>query len=102
MVRCRGESARLPMAAILPPRIPRSPEYQGDPVPSTMWPLVMIRSKGCPCWFCAMHKDAASSRIMTRADIEVGQFPITLILSLFSRSKVLTEFESLGYLLGPP
>ena len=32
------------MATILPPRIPMSPEYQGEPVPSMMWPLVMIRS----------------------------------------------------------
>ena len=45
MVRLRGAAERLPMAAILPSRMPRSPEYQGEPVPSMMWPLVMTRSK---------------------------------------------------------
>jgi len=32
------------VAAILAPRIPISPEYQGEPVPSTMWPLMMTVS----------------------------------------------------------
>ena len=51
MVRVRGASLRLPMAAILPSRMPMSPEYQGEPVPSMMWPLVMTRSKaGFGAW----------------------------------------------------
>ena len=45
MARWRGAVERLPMAAIFPSRMPRSPEYQGDPVPSMMWPLVMTMSK---------------------------------------------------------
>src|SRR6202035_5779282 len=45
MVRLRGAVVRLPMAAILPSRMPTSPEYHGEPVPSMMWPLVMTRSK---------------------------------------------------------
>src|SRR5580704_9076978 len=44
MVRVRGAAVRLPIAAILPSRIPMSPEYQGEPVPSMMWPLVMTMS----------------------------------------------------------
>jgi hypothetical protein len=34
------------MAAIFLSRIPISPEYQGEAVPSIIWPLVMTRSKG--------------------------------------------------------
>src|SRR6266853_5019112 len=45
MVRVRASPDRLPMAAIFPPRMPMSPEYQGEPDPSMMWPLVMTRSK---------------------------------------------------------
>src|SRR5690242_10456487 len=45
MVRVRDALARFPMAAILPSRIPTSAEYHGEPVPSTMWPLVMMMSK---------------------------------------------------------
>src|SRR5580704_15027418 len=44
MVRVRGAALRLPIAAILPARIPMSPEYQGEPVPSMIWPLVMTMS----------------------------------------------------------
>ena len=36
IVRLRGLRPRLPMAAILPSRMPMSPEYQGEPVPSMM------------------------------------------------------------------
>ena len=46
MVRVRCASLRFPMAAILPPRMPTSPEYQGEPVPSMMWPLVMTMIEG--------------------------------------------------------
>src|SRR5277367_6243882 len=42
----RVEVARFPMAATLPSRIPTSPEYHGDPVPSMIWPLVMTKSNG--------------------------------------------------------
>src|SRR5215813_4142082 len=47
MVRLREESARFPIAAIFPSRMPMSPEYQGEPVPSIMWPFVMTRSNDC-------------------------------------------------------
>src|SRR5207253_7627136 len=47
IVRLRGASARLPMATIRPSRIPMSPEYQGEPVPSTICPLVMTMSSDC-------------------------------------------------------
>ena len=49
MVRLRGAAERLPMAAIFPSRIPMSPEYHGEPVPSMMWPWVMTRSKAGDC-----------------------------------------------------
>src|SRR4030081_59733 len=45
IVLVRMVADRLPMAAIFPPRMPISPEYQGEPEPSIMWPLVMTRSK---------------------------------------------------------
>jgi hypothetical protein len=47
MVRVRPAPARFPIEAILPARTPMSPEYQGEPVPSMMWPLVMTMSKVC-------------------------------------------------------
>ena len=40
----RAAPASSPMAAILPPRMPMSPEYHGEPVPSMMWPLRMTIS----------------------------------------------------------
>src|SRR6266853_31706 len=46
MVRLRGSAERTPIAAMRPSRIPTSPEYHGEPVPSMMCPLVMTRSKG--------------------------------------------------------
>jgi len=39
IVRLRGAADRFPIAAILPSRIPTSPEYHGDSVPSMMCPL---------------------------------------------------------------
>ena len=48
IVRLRAAPKRLPMAAIRPSRMPTSPEYQGEPVPSTMWPFVMTMSKRRP------------------------------------------------------
>src|SRR5262249_44344889 len=44
MVRVRAAALKFPMAAILPARMPMSPEYHGEPVPSMMWPLVMTTS----------------------------------------------------------
>src|SRR5438034_4792949 len=45
IVRVRVLAARLPISAIFPPRMPISPEYQGEPVPSIMRPLVITMSK---------------------------------------------------------
>jgi hypothetical protein len=45
IVSLRGASCRLPMAAMRPARIPTSPEYHGEPVPSTICPLTMTMSK---------------------------------------------------------
>ena len=44
MVRLAGAPARLPMAAILPCRMPMSPEYHGEPVPSMMRPCWITTS----------------------------------------------------------
>ena len=44
IVRFVEAPSSFPSEAILPPRIPISPEYHGDPVPSTMWPFRMTRS----------------------------------------------------------
>ncbi len=38
-------AANFPIAAIRPPRIPTSPEYHGEPVPSMIRPLAMMTSK---------------------------------------------------------
>jgi len=38
---------RSPIAAIRPSRIPTSPAYQGDPVPSTMCPCAITTSNAC-------------------------------------------------------
>ena len=53
---------RLPMAAILPSRMPTSPEYQGEPVPSMMWPLVMTRSKPV-AWDCRYRQFSETVRV---------------------------------------
>src|SRR5262252_6572806 len=55
---------RLPIAATLPSRIPMSPKYQGEPVPSMTWPWVMITSNdGC----CATQQRNRANR---KSDIE--------------------------------
>src|SRR5213592_1986128 len=58
MVRARRELVRLPIAAILPLRMPMSPEYQGEPVPSMIRPRVMTMSKGGDC---AMERGRATN-----------------------------------------
>ena len=72
MVRLRGASERWPMETILPSRIPTSAEYQGEPVPSMMCPLVMTRSKGCGVW--AKSGVAISTRSVSNLlDIEFSK-----------------------------
>src|SRR5436309_9332973 len=58
MVRARRELVRLPIAAILPLRMPMSPEYQGEPVPSMIRPRVMTMSKDGDC---AMERGRATN-----------------------------------------
>jgi hypothetical protein len=50
------------MAATLPLRMPISPEYHGEPVPSMMWPLVMTRSKAGAGVYADSKLDVSSSR----------------------------------------
>src|SRR5579863_5061178 len=40
--------ARFPIAAMRPSRMPTSPEYHGEPVPSMMWPWRMTTSNASP------------------------------------------------------
>ena len=43
---CRAATlSSRPIAAIRPPRMPMSPAYQGEPVPSMMWPWWMTTSR---------------------------------------------------------
>src|SRR5579864_5957261 len=78
MVRLRAEAERLPMAAILPSRIPMSPEYHGEPVPSMMWPFVMTMSKEPAVWAGRVdtNNDDAQKR---RIRIELIHFQFTFI-----------------------
>src|SRR5882724_1166524 len=61
-----------PIAAMWPALIARSPAYQGDPVPSTMWPFLMTRSNwsggACP-WSAgaAAGAQAQKARILRRS-----------------------------------
>src|SRR5580704_6776963 len=64
MVRLAEAPERFPIAAILPSRMPMSPEYHGEPVPSIMCPLLRMMSKVCDCW--AATKQA---RTLTKAKI---------------------------------
>src|ERR1700678_3458688 len=86
IVRLRGEAERLPMAATLPSRMPRSPEYQGEPVPSIMWPLVMTRSKG--------SDDCASDeRVAPRSKNGGEQVEQFGILHCFLISRTVTKYS---------
>ena len=72
MVRLRGAAARLPMAAILPSRTPTSPEYQGEPVPSMMWPLMITRSKVGGAW--ANNEPVAKSSVAKNNVLSLENF----------------------------
>src|SRR3954453_6567106 len=75
--RLRGAFTRFPIAAILPSRIPRSPEYQGDPVPSMMWALVSTRSKDWAKTVAEKH-DVKSRHARMTETIVFMQFPLSL------------------------
>src|ERR1051325_520626 len=58
VVRFAAAGPRLPMAAILPPRMATSAAYQGEPVPSMTCPLRIIRSYG---WAAAASRRIGSN-----------------------------------------
>ena len=64
MVCLRDAWFRFPIAEILPFRMPTSPEYQGEPVPSMMCPLMMTTSKDCAATAgaCDQSKDTPASK----------------------------------------
>src|ERR1700688_2911750 len=96
IVRLRGEALRLPMAATFPSRIPRSPEYQGEPAPSMMWPLVMTRSKlvavDCANTWAAANTMIASNKFRLRSFIDI---PFQLITELcLIRSRWIAHYKA--------
>src|SRR5579883_1981525 len=76
IVRERGAPARLPIAAIFPPRSPMSPECHGDPVPSMMRPLTMTMSnpRGEPETRGSVPVNNATQNAATFERIEVRKF----------------------------
>src|ERR1700733_11955885 len=70
IVRLRGAAARLPMVAIFPSRMPTSPAYHGEPVPSMMWPWVITRSKS---GVCAGREVVANSKWKVDNKIEIDR-----------------------------
>src|SRR4051812_39876435 len=54
---------RLPIAAIRPSRMPTSPEYQGEPVPSTMRPCSRTRSNGASAWRAGARRRKSAMEI---------------------------------------
>src|SRR5437870_9873746 len=89
IVRLRGASARLPMATIRPSRIPMSPEYQGEPVPSTICPLVMTMSSDC----AGLAGTEASANRRINADF------LRVILVLNRSEEHTSELQSRGHLV---
>src|ERR1041385_7176483 len=100
MVRLRGAAERLPMAEILPSRMPRSPEYHGDPVPSMMWPLVMTRSK-VGAWADNLTATISNKNAGNIADIllEVNFLIILLSLRVSGRGRPLYRRRDGGAML---
>src|SRR5712691_3260384 len=87
IVRLRGAALRLPMAAIFPSRIPTSPEYQGEPVPSMMWPLMMTRSNaGGVCPFNGHAVISAITRMSLRHRRKLASMNSALFWSRFKMS----------------
>src|ERR1035441_1920613 len=60
MTRCPDDGASTPICAFRPCRMPISPAYHGDPVPSTMWQLRTSRSN------CCASAPTVSARAITR------------------------------------
>src|SRR5580698_5988562 len=80
MVRLRSVAERLPIAAMWPSRIPMSPEYQGEPVPSMMCPLMMTMSKGASAAKARVEKIRNRERMKRFVEVELeieimGRFP---------------------------
>src|SRR5437879_2985122 len=81
MVRLRGASRRFPIAAIFPSRIPISPEYQGEPVPSMMWPLMMTISNGCSACLDSTGTIPKSKTTDKNTDFHRWKLPFVIICS---------------------
>src|SRR6266849_11218291 len=81
IVRLRCVSPRFPMAAIFPARIPTSPEYQGEPVPSMMWPLTMTTSNDGVA-ACAPTRRTPASNTMAVSNCFLIALKV-LVLTLF-------------------
>jgi hypothetical protein len=77
MIRRASEPENVPISAILPLRIPTSPEYQGDPLPSTILPLRMTTSNGGSA--LQMRKKAKKNR--SRKSVRVKRDYMTRVLS---------------------
>src|SRR5437667_294182 len=63
------------MATTFPSRMPRSPEYHGEPVPSMMWQSVMTRSKaGVGAWAeSAQARASRSGKMQTKSFFLSGE-----------------------------
>src|ERR1035438_8912961 len=93
MVRLRGAAVRLLMAAFLPSRMPTSPEYQGEPVPSMMWPWVMTRSK--PGVWAERMADAERKMRIDRANIDFNEAILSTVVALTTSCLFVIEVASL-------
>src|SRR3984957_20715033 len=72
MVRLREGRDKLPMAAMRPALMATSPAYQGDPVPSMIWPLAMTRSYSPPAaWLTETNRPAAISTAAVARKIDL-------------------------------
>src|SRR5258708_1049255 len=95
MVRERCAPLRLPMEAIFPARIPISPEYQGEPVPSMTWPLGMNRSEDWAGWRASKGATPRSKITERNTDFHCRSLPLVIRSSLRPRHKF---FEARTYL----
>src|ERR1700735_551705 len=72
-VRLREALDKLPMAAMRPALMATSPAYQGEPVPSMIWPLAMTRSYSPPAaWLTDTRRPAASSTAAVARKIDLA------------------------------
>jgi hypothetical protein len=70
-------------------------EYQGEPVPSTMWPLVITRSKP-GVGVCAVKGSAAARRMIARTRFRFRSFIGFPLCSLTATAKAHSKEQSLS------